>query len=262
MKMDDESTINAASLLWEMMQENSQIDVLPEHCRPKTLDEGYAIQSQLENLTGLTVSGYKVGATNANVQKGFGINSPFFGRLYDNFIYSNKAFIHRGLVNSYAIEPEFDFIIGKTLSPRHTPFTELEVADAIDTVLPAIEIPDSRYKDWFKVKAPDLVADNAISGLLVMGVPEPSLSRDDFISHHVEVQINGNTVAHGLGSNVLGGPWKVLTWLANKLNSQGMTLNAGSIITTGSASDVIYCGAGDAVKCDFGTLGCVSLEFE
>jgi 2-keto-4-pentenoate hydratase len=260
--MDKKSISRAAALLWDTLKSNSQIDTLPANCRPQNITDGYLIQDQLEKISGLSVTGYKVGATNARVQNGFGIDSPFYGRLYNKFIYKEPASIPRGIINSYAIEPEFDFIISKDMPPREVPYTKTEIVESIESVHPAIEIPDSRYKDWFKVKAPDLIADNAISGVLVLGPAEPKLRTKDLSDQTVEVLVNGDTAGHGIGSNVLGGPWNVLTWLINNLNSKGVTVNSGSLITTGSASDVIYCKPGDKVECNFGELGTISVEFE
>ena len=167
----------------------------------------------------------------------------------------------RSNFNFFAIEAEFDFIIGQDLSPRSTPYTDKEIRDAVESIHPAIEVPDSRYKNWLSVEAPELIADNAIAGVLVLGEKSLLPIDTDLVSATVEIRVNGQPVSSGLGANVLGGPWNVLVWLVHHLNSRGLSLEAGHIVTTGSAAEVIHCQSGDFVECDFGNLGLVSLSF-
>ena len=124
-------------------------------------------------------------------------------------------------VNFYAIEAEFDFVMGRALPPRDAPYTREDVRAAVASVHPAIEVPDSRYTDWLSMKAPDLIGDNAIGCLLCLGPAAADGLDRDLAGQPVIVRVNGEVVSEGAGSNVLGDPWNVMVWLANHLRGQG-----------------------------------------
>ena len=213
-----EHMTRGGALLWEAWRERRQIDALPADCRPasppRTLDEAYAVQDGLAASAGLAVAGYKIGATNAQVQARFGVDAPFSGRLFADYVGGSPLTVPANTVNFYAIEAEFDFVMGRALAPRDAPYTQGDVRAAVASVHPAIEVPDSRYTDWLSMKAPDLIGDNAIGCLLCLGPPgEGGLDRD-LAGQPVIVRVNGEVASEGAGSNVLGDPWNVMVWLA------------------------------------------------
>ena len=258
---DGQQAMRGGALLWGAWQDGTQIDALPDDCRPATVEEAYAVQDGLAASAGLAVAGYKIGATNARVQARFGVDTPFSGRLFADFVGESPVFVPPGRVNFHTIEPEFDFVMGRALTPRAAPWTREEVREAVASVHPAIEVPDSRYTDWLSMTAADLIADNAIAGLLCIGPPGAGGLDRDLAAQPVAVRIDGTTVSEGAGRNVLGDPWNVLVWLANHLSARGATLEAGHIVTTGSATDVVQCRPGDTVTADFGPLGRVEVRF-
>ena len=107
----------AGALLWEAWRERRQIDALPADCRPGTLAEAYAVQDGLAESAGLAVAGYKIGATNAQVQARFGVDAPFSGRLFADYVGGSPLTVPANTVNFYAIEAEFDFVMGQALGP-------------------------------------------------------------------------------------------------------------------------------------------------
>ena len=195
------------------------------------------------------------------MQARFGVDAPFSGRIFSEFVGPSPLCVPPGRVNFFAIEPEFDFVLGRSLAPRAAPYTRDEIRQAVASVHPAIEVPDSRYADWLSKTAAELIADNAIAGLLCLGPAAPGGLACDLAAQPVAVAVNGKTVAEGAGRNVLGDPWNALVWLANRLSARGATLEAGHIVTTGSATDIVRCRAGDAVAADFGPLGRVEVRF-
>ena len=220
------------------------------------------MQDGLVQSAGLGLAGYKIGATNAQVQARFGVDAPFSGRLFADFVGESPLHVPAGRVNFYAIEAEFDFVMGRALAPRRTPYTRDEVQAAVASVHPAIEVPDSRYTDWLSMKAPDLIADNAIGCLLALGPAAAGGLTHDLAGQPVVVRINGEVVSEGAGRNVLGDPWNVMVWFANHLSAQEHTLEAGHVVTTGSAADVVQCRPGDTVTADFGPIGRAEVRFE
>ena len=258
---DGQRAMRGGALLWEAWREGGQIDALPDDCRPGAIEEAYAVQDGFASSAGLAVAGYKIGATNDRVQARFGVDAPFSGRLFADFVGASPLFVPPGRVNFHTIEPEFDFVMGRALAPRATPYTREEVREAVASVHPAIEVPDSRYTDWLSMTAADLIADNAIAGLLSLGPAAADGLDRDLAAQPVAVRIDGTTVSEGAGRNVLGDPWNVLVWLANHLSARGVTLEAGHIVTTGSATDIVQCRPGNAVTADFGPLGRVEVRF-
>lgn len=260
--MDPAAVRRAGALLWRTWRERTRLDALPADCRPASLDDAYAIQDALVASAGRAVAGYKIGATNAQVQARFGVDAPFSGRVFADFLGPSPVRVPPDGVNFYAIEAEFDFVMGAALAPRPAPFTRAEVARAVASVHPAIEVPDSRYADWLAMTAEDLVADNAIGCFLSLGAPAPGGPARDLAGQAVVVRVNGAVVSEGVGGNVLGDPWNALVWLANQLRERGQTLEAGHVVTTGSAADVVQCEPGDTVTADFGPLGTAEVRFE
>ena len=260
--MDQQAATHAGALLWEAWRERTQIAALPDDCRPQTMADAYAVQDGLVASAGLKVAGYKIGATNAQVQARFGVDAPFSGRLFADFVGESPLRVPAGGVNFHAIEAEFDFVMGRALAPRAAPYTQAEVRAAVASVHPAIEVPDSRYSDWLSMRAPDLVADNAIGCLLCLGPAAPGGPAQDLAGQAVVVRVNGEVVSEGAGANVLGDPWNVMVWLANQLSARGRTLEAGHVVTTGSAADVVQCQPGDAVTAEFGPIGQAQVHFE
>ena len=259
--MDQQAATRAGALLWDAWRERRQLDALPADCRPGSLEEAYAVQDGLAASAGLALAGYKIGATNAQVQARFGVDAPFSGRVFADFVSESPLRVPADTVNFHAIEAEFDFVMGSALRPRAAPYTRDEVRAAVASVHPAIEVPDSRYVDWLSMKADDLIADNAIGCLLALGPAAGGLGHD-LAGQQVIVRVNGEVVSEGSGANVLGDPWNVMIWLANHLSGRGLTLEVGHVVTTGSAADVIQCKPGDTVTAAFGPIGTAEVHFE
>ncbi len=258
--MERSQVEEAARILHEAWLEKTTIDELPQSCRPKSIDEGYEIQSVLKDMHGTKVAGYKIGATNRVAQKMFNVDSPFFGRVMDPSIIKSPANIREGAIILYIIEAEFDFIFSEDVVPRKEGYTQDEIMEKVGDLVPAIEIPDSRYANWREAGMPQLIADNAIASLLILGETASNWRTLDLSLQTVDVVVNDRLVDVGSGSNVLGDPRKALVWLANEFSKRGMVLKAGQVVTTGSAADVIKVKSGDSVVADFGILGSVELK--
>lgn len=259
--MDDSKTQEAARLLHAAWRDQQPIPGLPHGCRPQNLDEGYRIQAALAAVHDVPVAGYKIGATNEVAQRIFDVDAPFFGRVFAPSVLESPAEITAGTVRLHIIEAEFDFTLKKDLPARDGTYSRDEVMAAVDNLHPAIEIPDSRYKNWREAGMPQLAADNAVAALLVLGPPAADWRELDLSRHTVTVKVNGEAVDEGSGANVLGDPRNVLVWLANELSGRGLGLEAGQIVTTGSAADVITVKPGDTVVADFGDLGVAQASF-
>jgi 2-keto-4-pentenoate hydratase len=159
-------------------------------------------------------------------------------------------------------EPEFAFTFASDLAPRSTAYTTDEVLDAVASLHPAIEVPDSRYTDFARAGAAQLIADNACADYFVLGPPAQAPWRSlDLAAHRVSAHVVGRYTREGSGANVLGDPRVALTWLVNELSGIGVTLNTGQVVTTGTCMVPLEIEVGDLVRADFGVLGAVEVRF-
>ncbi len=147
------------------------------------------------------------------------------------------------------------------LPPRGLLYTQEEVFKAIGAVVPAIEIVDSRYKDWTAVGGPSFIADNACNAAWIHGQPNPNWSIFDFPTHEVNLYVNDVPKRKGNGLMVLGNPLNAVTWLANALSEHGNGLQSGDFVSTGLTSEIYMAKLGDHIKADFGPIGSVEFSF-
>ena len=250
----------AADRLWKHWQAGSRLDTLPEAERPATREAGYSIQALLEARSAAPLVGWKIAATSAAGQAHINVDGPLAGRLLAERVHESGSTLPLGGNAMRVAEPEFAFRMGRDLAPRDTPYSREEARDAVEALHPAIELPDSRYEDFTKVGAAQLIADNACAHEFVLG---PATTADwrglDLVAHSVRGRASGLPEREGRGANVLGDPLVALTWLVNELSGVGVTLSAGQVVTTGTCLEPLPIGPGSVVDADFGVLGGVSV---
>lgn len=280
----------AADLLWDCWQHGRRVPSIPEDVRPRTREEGYAVQALIQGRSAAPLFGWKIAATSAAGQAHINVTGPLAGRLLQERVIDLSrasedvawlpASAGRGRfavelpfgVNHMKVaEAEFAFRMGRDLSPRDEPYSVDEVLAAVATLHAAIEIPDSRFDDFTIVGAPQLIADNACAHLFVLGSPTDADWRAiDLAAHRVTGSVvpaapllgpsstgNRNEIltCEGNGANVLGDPRIALAWLANELSGLGVTLRAGEVVTTGTCLTPLPIGPGVDVIANFGVLG-------
>jgi 2-keto-4-pentenoate hydratase len=161
------------------------------------------------------------------------------------------------------VEPETAIVLAKPL--RGPGVTVADAVAAVGFVLPALELIDSRIRDW-KIALADTIADNASSGGVVLGSSPAAL----FPTNRAEVDLrlagcnlykNGELAGTGASGAVLGSPLKALAWLANTVGARGVELEAGQVILPGSVTASIPVGPGDTVTATFAGLGRVTARF-
>src|SRR5262249_47501618 len=133
---------------------------------------------------------------------------------------------------------EFAVRIGKDLPPRSTPYSKSEVADHVSVCLAGIELVDWRiaYFGDEGPAAPLMIADNGANSGAVIGTGTldwPQLDLENVVAH---LEVNGKRVASGRSSELLGHPFNVLSWLANRMNSLGKSLCEGDLVLLGSVT--------------------------
>ena len=233
---------------------------LPVDVRPRTREEGYAIQAKLEARSRHPLFGWKIAATSKAGQAHINVNGPLAGRLLRERVFDPGTVVPFGTNHMHVAEAEFAFLMAGDLPPRKQPYAVGEVMAAVATLHPSIEIPDSRFDDFTTVGAAQLIADNACAHYFVAG---PATKADwrsmNLADHPVTGTVADRPAVHGKGANVLGDPRVALTWLVNELSSLGLTLHAGEFVTTGTCIAPPPVAPGDRFTAEFGVLGTVDV---
>ncbi|WP_238162668.1 2-keto-4-pentenoate hydratase [Cohnella sp. AR92] len=242
-------------------EERRSVAPLTERFPGFTIDEAY--QAQLTAIArkveqGDRIVGKKIGLTSLPMQEMLGVDQPDYGHLLGTMEVQSRGSVPMSRLFQPKAEAEIAFILRQDLSG---PSVTLEdVMDATEFIVPAIEIVDSRITDW-RIKLEDTVADNASSGLFVLG--EQRFSPSDFDLTKLEMKLfrNGVHMNTGYGSAVLGHPATCVAWLANKLHEYGVILRAGEVILSGALSAAVNAEKGDRFTASFTELGDVEVSF-
>lgn len=228
------------------------------------LDVVDAYQVQLINIgrrlgAGATVHGHKVGLSSKAMQQMMGVDEPDYGHLLSDMEVQSGSTVPASRYCYPRVEVEVGFVLGATLPGAGC--TEEDVLAATEYVAPAIELIDSRITDW-DIRIADTIADNASSAGYVLGPERVKPDELDLSAIEARLLKNGVQVAEGRSDAVLGNPVTAVAWLANRVASFGVTLEAGHVILPGSVHRAIDVAAGDRFVAEFDGLGSVSLDFE
>lgn len=255
----------AAHHIWSHWQAGTAMKELPNDCRPRTASEGYAIQSNLPLVSRRSVLGWKIAATSAVGQSHIQVSGPLAGRLLSGQVFEDGFGISLKGNRMRVVEPEFAFMMGNDLPPRDIAYSQKEVLRAIESLHPALEIPDSRFFAFAEAGEAQLIADNACARHFVLGRAVSNNWREVELSKHpVEgsvTRVGGESLSRlGSGAAVLGDPLIAMTWLANCLSALGHVLEAGHIVTTGTCMPPLEVNSGDTVTAQYGKFGYVRLS--
>jgi 2-keto-4-pentenoate hydratase len=215
--------------------------------------DAYAVQERVVRELG-PVGAWKVGAASPSAEP---VRAPILAAT----IHASPAALPAGGFHMIGIEAEIAYRLGSDLPARHRPYTDEEVAAAIEGMLPAIELVDTRLADH--VAAPPLwkLADNQINWGLVTGALTGDWRRFDPLSQPVRLEVDGAEVAEGRGGNTAGDPFRLLVWLANDCGTHCGGLRQGQIVTTGSLTGLRFVAPGARVRATLEGLGQVSVSF-
>jgi 2-keto-4-pentenoate hydratase len=155
------------------------------------------------------------------------------------------------------IEAEVAFVLGRDLDEL---IDDASVRDAVEFVVPALEIVDSRIADW-DISFGDTVADNASSGLFVLGDERLPLAKVEPADVQMTLRLDGEQASQGSGRACLGDPLNALAWLARTARELGEPLRAGQIILSGALGPMVAVTSGARVEAELSGLGRVSVTF-
>jgi 2-oxopent-4-enoate hydratase len=228
---------------------------------PMTSDEAYQIQIEGMNLRihdGHTIVGKKIGLTSKAMQNGLGVFEPDYGYIADYMMAYEGDPLPLSQLIAPKVEPELAFVLKEDL--KGPGVTIAQVLQATAGVMPAIEVVDSRVKDW-KIKIQDTIADGASIGRIILSGKLTPIENLDLRYLGLVLEKNGEVISTAAGAAVLGHPANAVAWLANKLASYGIPLKKGDVIMSGSFTAACPAVAGDHVSCHFDRIGSVSVRF-
>jgi len=252
----------AAKTLSDHWRAGTKLANLESSIRPRDRAEGYAVQAALTSHFSGKLFGWKIAATSEAGQKHINVRGPLAGRIFAETVIADGGIASMKGNQMRVGEPEFAFRFASDLPPRINPYAVQEVLDAVGSLHPAIEIPDSRFADFVSAGEAQLIADNACAHLFVLGAATSADWRGrDLVEQRPVITLRGKQYI-GHGKNVLGDPRVALLWCVNELRTLGVTLREGEVVTTGTCHPPLPIQAGDLFACDFGALGKASVRFE
>jgi 2-keto-4-pentenoate hydratase len=252
----------AATALMEAENEKEPIAPFTSSTEEISVEDAYSIQlfqirQRIEK--GAVVVGKKIGLTSKAMQEMFNVTEPDYGHLLNDMMYGDGETIRLHKFIQPRIEFEIAFVLNKDL--KGPGVTMNDVIEATDYVVPALEIIDSRIKDW-QIKFEDTVADNGSSAGAIIGSSTAKLDALDLAAVKMTVTRNGEFLDAATGSAVMGHPAQAVAWLANALGSYGISLHAGEVILSGALSKAIPIEDGDTFTAEFEQIGAVTATFK
>ena len=250
-----------ADELWEADRSAKPVAPLTERYPDLVIEDAYAVQTlNIERRTaaGQRVIGRKVGLTSLPMQRMLGVDEPDFGVLTDEMVVEDGDLIDLGRLVQPRVEAELAFVMAEDLAGPGV--TTARALAAIEGALPAVEVVDSRVADW-RIKLVDTVADNASSGLMVLGGRMRPVRDLDLRLLGVVVSRHGQMIDSGAGAAALGNPARCVAWLANTLGAFGERLRAGDVVLPGAVHKMVAVAPGDVFRAEFAHLGAVTVRF-
>ncbi|MFZ9887261.1 MAG: 2-keto-4-pentenoate hydratase [Myxococcota bacterium] len=255
-----------AAVLRRALEQKTPCAPLTSSMPSLSVEDAYAIQAHnvaqrlacgLDGKPARLV-GHKIGITSRAVMNWLQVDQPDFGCLLSDMVVPHGGTAETSWLVQPRVEGEVAFVLRRRLAGPGV--TAADVLAATDFLLPALEIIDSRIADW-KITYPDTIADNASSGLFVLG-------SDPVRPHGVELDLagmvlrkNGRVVSTGVGAACLDHPVNAVVWLANKLGEMGHMLEPGHVILSGALGPVAPVSSGDEIEVEIAHVGRCSVRF-
>jgi len=260
--MTPELIAQAARALAHAARTHEYLPPLRETYPDIGIESAYAIQrlnTQRLLAEGRRIVGKKIGLTSLSVQKQLGVDQPDFGILFDDMSFGDADPIPASILHQPKIEAEIAFVLGRDLSMTHP--GHLDVLNAIEYALPALEIVGSRIDKW-NIKIADTIADNASSSAYVIGNTPRKLSELDLRLCGMVLTCRGEPVSVGAGAACLGSPINAVVWLARKMAALGTPLKEGDLLLSGALGPMAAVTPGDVFEARINGLGSVRAVFD
>lgn len=178
--------------------------------------------------------GYKAAATSPGAQKQLGLETPVLGILLRDMLHEDGA--HVQLRSGARLILELDLLARVGNPAINAATTRAEALDALDAVIPFIEIGDLMVPKGVQVTGPLLQAMNAGARAGVVGEPVPigTMSEDDLSAVSGKLMLNGAVVAQAPATQLLGHPLDAVLWIVDAARARGIVLQEGDLLSLGS----------------------------
>jgi 2-keto-4-pentenoate hydratase len=206
---------------------------------------------------GRRIVGHKIGLTSPAVQRQLGVDQPDSGVLFADMQVANGSTVGPGKLLQPKVESEIAFILAEDLDGD---LSESRIRAAAGVAVPAIEIVDSRVRDW-SISIVDTIADNGSSALFVLGSQAVPVADLDFPSRTMQLTEDDVVVSTGQGSDCLGSPLTALRWLARTAQQNGSALRAGHIVLSGALGPMAPVRPGARYAAQIDGIGSVAVSF-
>jgi len=213
-----------------------------------TLEEAYQIQHQvIQNRLdqGHKLIGVKMGFTSEAKMKQMGVNDMIIGMLTSDMLHNNGGTMSLSDFIHPRVEPEICFILNDDIDEV---LDEHQVKDKVSGIAAAIEIIDSRYKN-FKFSLSDVVADNCSSAALVVGIISEDIN-NALDNNKIQLNINGEVVETGSSNDILGNPWKALSAATRLAHQYNIPLKKGMYVMAGAATSAYFAEVEQEISAD------------
>lgn len=251
----------AADRLFEATQSGVTCDPIRDLIGVNDVDAAYAVQAINTKRAldaGRRLVGRKIGLTSVAVQRQLGVGQPDYGMLYADMARGDGEEISLTDTMQPKVEAEIAFILGREFD--HELLTMADLHRAIDYAVASIEIVGSRVKNW-DIKIADTIADNASSGLYVLGSCPRRLTDFDPRMCGMVMEKAGEPVSVGAGAACLGSPLNAALWLAKVMARAGHPLKAGDTILSGALGPMVSVAPSDVFDVRINGLGAVRATF-
>ncbi|WOH37489.1 2-keto-4-pentenoate hydratase [Thalassotalea fonticola] len=257
----DENVIKAAANIRAAHESGQPCAPVRDLLTDKCLESAYAVQqinTQHWQQSGRRTVGVKAGLTSQTVQSQLGVDQPDFGVLYADMFIGDGESVAIDAVLQPKVEAEIALVLKNDIDLVNP--TVVDIINATAYALPAIEIVGSRIADW-NINIVDTIADNASSGLFVLGSKPVALTDLDLRLCGMVMERRGEQVSTGAGQACLGNPLNAAVWLAKTFVENGTPLKAGDIILTGALGPMVQVAPGDVIDTRISGLGSVRVAF-
>ena len=199
--------------------------------------------------------GAKMGFTSIAKMRQMGVDESIWGRLTDGMAIENGGRVAFSRYVHPRVEPEIAFLLKRQLAGE---VSREEALAAVESVAPAAEIIDSRYRN-FKFSHVDVVADNSSSSGFVLGEWRAPRDLSDLA---VVLEIDGQSVQSGSTGAILGDPLLSLVEAARLTATGGAPLQAGWVVLAGAATEAVALRPGMCVRAFVENLGDVAFTVD